>query len=250
MTLGKRTKASGGEVVGCGPAPYGYRYTRTTLPNGRQRVTGFAPEPAQAAVVERIFALLPTRSSIEVADQLNAEGVPAPRGERWLHAVVYAIARNRLYTGTWTYTKHAKWAAPGTGIEVAVPPIVSEAVWDEAQTALRRRQIIRRGQTPRDADPYLLRGLLTCGLCGHPLRTDRNGRVRYYLCACYKPSRARRAGKQPCALPAVRGGDRGRVVARPQRHAARSRVPCRRPGASACRARGRQPHAAGPHRGV
>src|SRR5215207_2599412 len=78
--LNKRTKARLGEVVGAGPAPYGYRYTTKTLSNGKTRTVGLAPDPVAAAIVARIFALLPHRSTVQIADLLNEEGIPAPRG--------------------------------------------------------------------------------------------------------------------------------------------------------------------------
>ena len=103
--LNKQTKARLGEVVGAGPAPYGYRYTTKSLTNGKTRVVGLEPDPAEAAIVARIFSLLPHRSTVQIADLLNDEGIPAPRGARWLHGVIYNLATSTVYTGTWMYGK-------------------------------------------------------------------------------------------------------------------------------------------------
>ena len=205
--LNKQTKARLGEVVGAGPAPYGYRYTTKRLTNGKTRVVGLKPDSTESAIVARIFSLLPHRSTVQIADLLNEEGIPAPRGERWLHGVIYNLATSTVYTGTWVYGKPRTCSSPGARIEVSVPPIVDQTTWDEAQAALLRRHSVRRGRGALEADPYLCRGLLTCGHCGAHLRTRTNHGVRYYTCPWHHPAVAQRHGKSVCTLPAVHAVD-------------------------------------------
>jgi hypothetical protein len=205
--LNKQTKARLGEVVGAGPAPYGYRYTTTPLSNGKTRVVGLEPIPEQAQIVIRIFSLLPHRSTVQIADLLNREHITPPRGDRWLHGVIHRMATSTVYTGTWVYGKSSPHGDADSGIRVAVPPIVDQATWDAAQDALARRHSVRRGRGPLDADPYLCRGLLTCGHCGTHLRTVTNHGVRYYICPWHRPGLARRRGTTVCALPDVNAVD-------------------------------------------
>src|SRR5450759_3087677 len=78
----------------------------------------------------------------------------------WLGGVVtYA---NRTYMGEHRFGKRTK--NPNRKVIVrAVPAIVTEETWNRAQQVLRSNQIMarRNGRTP-----FLLRGLIKCGLCG------------------------------------------------------------------------------------
>ena len=199
--LNKQTKARLGEVVGAGPAPFGYRYTTKTLSNGKTRTSGLTPHPAEAEVVTQIFALLPHRSTVQIADLLNDEGIPAPRGARWLHGVIYNLATSTVYTGTWTYGKPRTRSSVSTGIDVPVPPIIDQATWSAANAALLRRHRVRRGRAPVEDDPYLLRGLLQCGYRATPLRTNGNSQIRYYQCPWHRPASARRHGNRSARSP-------------------------------------------------
>jgi hypothetical protein len=63
-------------------------------------------------------------------------------------------------------------------IRIALPPIVDEKTWDVAQTRLFTNKRVR----PIRKEPWLLQGLLTCGLCGRSYKPDKNGNRRYYFC--------------------------------------------------------------------
>ena len=63
-----------------------------------------------------------------------------------------------------------------------VPAIVSEDVWQEAQKVLRSNRIMSSRNT---REPYLLRGLIKCGLCGltySGMRMKAPQRDHYYRC--------------------------------------------------------------------
>lgn len=88
---GRLTKASKGRHAN-GPAPYGYE-----LVEGELRIV-----PEQAAVVRRILKARKRGPKITlqaIADMLNAEAIPAPKGERWHTATVSRIADNPTYRG-------------------------------------------------------------------------------------------------------------------------------------------------------
>jgi site-specific DNA recombinase len=69
---------------------------------------------------------------------------------------------------------------PEAWIEVAVPPLIEETVWQRAQEHLPLNQTFAPRNHHRQF--YLLRGLLVCSTCGHPLQgRSQHGRV-YYDC--------------------------------------------------------------------
>ena len=209
LNNGKRQKATEGKIVGSGWAPYGYRYTRETLPNGRKRVCGLEPDPATAPIAQRILHELKTRSSIEVIDALNGEGVPGPSGGPWNQKAIQRIASDPVYVGSWVYGKHGRRVSPETtdGIVVPVPALIGRAEWDTMRDAVERRKVARRGRLSRDDDPYLLRGMLDCGHCNGLLRSVPNGQTRYYGCLRHLPTLAHRHGRPQCEMPDVHAGD-------------------------------------------
>lgn len=74
MKLGKARKVAGGGR-GCGPAPYGFRPERGEL----------VEDEAEQAVIAKIKAWRVEGVSLRaIADMLNAEGIPAKRGGRWV----------------------------------------------------------------------------------------------------------------------------------------------------------------------
>ena len=100
---GKRDKALAGKVVGTGSPPFGYRYVREALANGRRRVCGLEPDPLAASVARDILRALRTRSTVDVMVDLNARGVPGPGGGHWNTKVLHRMVRNPVYCGNWLY---------------------------------------------------------------------------------------------------------------------------------------------------
>ncbi|MDP9363445.1 MAG: recombinase family protein [Chloroflexota bacterium] len=208
-TMGRRAKARTGRVVGNGGTPpYGHRFVRETLDNGQQRVVGLEPDPLRAPVAVRIVRMARQASTWQIADALAAEGVPTPAGGRWTSKAVHRIATDPTHVGRWRFVD----------ITVPVQPLLAEsdnrtptaawlADWTAAQQALSDRVPGPRTRLADSGDPYLLRGLLSCGHCGSVLRAQPNRGARYYLCGRHAPSRARRLGKPACDLPDVPAAD-------------------------------------------
>ncbi len=210
-TMGRRTKAQTGKVVGNGAAPYGHRFVTEILDSGRQRVTSLEPDPIAAPIVVRMVRMAHTASTWEIANTLTAEGIPSPNGGRWTSKVVHRIVTNRTHIGEWRFGD----------IAVPVAPLIAEddnrtptaewlAEWKAAQEAMTDRAARSGPRVARDEDEYLLRGMLTCGHCGSFLRSSPNGKsrvdgrpLRYYVCGCHAPRRARQLGKPVCDLPDV-----------------------------------------------
>ncbi len=141
-----------------------------------------------------------------IVNRLFAHGVASPSGRaRWRHTTVRFLLRNPAYTGTLyaarTRTRHAKvrrsalapvgrrnegtraprpreeWVTVGT-----IPALVTQEQYELVQQKLaRNRQFAARNNTAHD---YLLRALVSCGLCGLAAtgRTAGAG-YPYYVCA-------------------------------------------------------------------
>jgi site-specific DNA recombinase len=186
---GRREKAERGQVVGTGPAPYGYCYIR----NEKGSAYALATDPDTSPVAVRIWAEVAEYPLGVVADRLNAEGIPPPRGAKagWSTAALLAILHNPVYLGQAAYGRRdAAWRVRDTSLWLLspAPPLVDQATWDAAHEALRRRKQQRPARMADD--PYTLRGLLTCGHCGGPLACQAVYEKRYYLCLRAQPRRA------------------------------------------------------------
>jgi site-specific DNA recombinase len=228
---GRREKIERGQILGNGPAPYGYRYLRIDQGNSaRKRVVDLEIDPLTAPVVVRIFTLALRLSAEQIVDVMRKDGVPPPPGYnrrtpslRWARDLIQRILTHPVYVGRMIYggadgrRRAAMLSADGQS-GVVVPAIVERELWDEVQQALLRRQTTRKGRSAND--PWLLRGLLTCGHCGGALSIgwNRSGATaaeraegkssgqsyRQYRCLRAQRSLAVRAGTPVCELRAVR----------------------------------------------
>ena len=136
---------------------YGYRVVKAL--NGGTVTTGEREiEPAEAAVVERIFReFIAGVSPKQIAKNLNREGVPGPFGGAWSPSTIYGNAKrgtgilnNELYVGrlVWNRLRYVK--NPDTGKRVSRLNPTSEwmsrevpelrIVPDELWTAAKSRQ--------------------------------------------------------------------------------------------------------------
>lgn len=161
-----------------GGLPFGYRVTQT----GQRAI-----DEAQAAVVRRIFALaVEGRSARQIAAQLNAEGVPSPRGGTWAQSAIFGDVRrgigilaNPIYIGrqVWNRSKFVKHPDTGRRVRQERPrhewlitehpelAIVDRATWERVHGARKRSPTGKVGRPTK----HLLSGILRCGECGAPL---------------------------------------------------------------------------------
>lgn len=154
-----------------GPTPYGLAYDRAT--------GAWSVDPVKGPVVVEIFERVAAgESCLAIADDLNARGIPRPRG-KWGRHRVWGIVRSRHPVGEWTVDKRRR-------LVITVPAIVTEDQWQRAQAALLRHK--KRGLR-RTKHVYLLEGLARCGECGSPIliRSASPGRNGYqnppaYVC--------------------------------------------------------------------
>lgn len=178
--MGKDRKAMEGKWV-TGMPPFGYRIG----PDGSLEIN-----EAEAEIVRLIFRLyLEGMSTIQVAEYLNAMGIPTPAKVRktknkstgkWHAGHVSIILRTEAYKGTYTYLKRSKRRKDT--IEIPVPAIVSKKDYAAVQAKLIENADAARGRRGRN---YLLRGLIFCGNCGRRMvgssGNSKDGRV-YYRC--------------------------------------------------------------------
>ena len=178
-------------------------------------------DEAQATIVARIFTEYSRgRSPLRIAADLNADGVPSPRGRgdgsgHWKQNTINGnrkrgtgILNNELYRGqrVWNRLRYPKHPETGRRVAKPNPPealqlvnvpelrIVDEELWN-AVKALQEALSKKRGmQKPQDKNglsasqslrrrKYLLSGLLTCGQCGGKLTVAGSGKARRYYCA-------------------------------------------------------------------
>ncbi len=189
------------------------------------RAYGYATDPRQlgqliivdeeAEVVRRIFAAAAAGDSpSSIAQALNAERIPPPRGSRgWTASTIYGwaerhsgILRNDLYGGRLVWNKTRMIKDPDTGKRVPranpvsewriqdVPDlrIVDPATWQlvEERIVPRQRSAAERGAMRRPTRP--LSGLLRCSACGGGMSVkgkDKSGKVRIE-CATHAQSRS------------------------------------------------------------
>jgi len=124
VKVGMTQKAIEGKGHLGSPEPYGYRYAEGQL----------IIDPEEAAIVERIFTMAANLCSLgQIAEALDAEGVPTKNGGPWQRATLSGILGNRTYLGKYV------WG----GIERDAPKlkIIEPALFLEVQeqTALRMK---------------------------------------------------------------------------------------------------------------
>jgi site-specific DNA recombinase len=184
-----------------------------------QRLRRLQPDPLTTPVVERIFDECITGSGLRrIAEGLTRDGIlspsayDAPRNRHrarsrgaWGKSAIRAILANPRYTGYQVWNKQRRdevlvdvenvaigydtklrwndhhdwvWSA-----QPAHPALIDMDTWTNAQRHLsagRQRRGERRDRpTPR---PYILRGLLRCGLCERKMQGSWNHGTAHYRC--------------------------------------------------------------------
>ncbi len=205
-----------------GRPPHGYRLADAgPHPNPGKAALGIRihrlePDPVTEPVVIRIFEdYVSGKGLFAIAESLTRDGVPSPsaydrarnshrNGQGWSKSAVRAILINPRYTGVAVWGRQRRdevlvdvedvaaghrtrlrWNDEDAWIRspgVAHEPLISAEVFEAARTrrAANGRTTIRKSRrTPR---PYLLRGLLRCGLCDRRMQGSWNHEQAYYRC--------------------------------------------------------------------
>ena len=182
-TIIERTKAGRLQRYkeGCwagGRNPYGYDYDKDTKK--------LVINEEQSAVLKRIYRLYSTGKSMAyIANALNDEKIPPrdKKGKGWRVSTIRDILSNSIFIGT-QYVNHGLHISellkekPKDAIKIKVPRIISNALWESAQQHRRNNRHLQ----PMKREPWLLQGLITCGVCGHAFMVQPNHNHRTYNC--------------------------------------------------------------------
>jgi site-specific DNA recombinase len=204
MRRGRLSKYRAGILLPWTRPPYGYRLH----PERPRDPSGVRVEPAEAAIVAEIFAeyLQDSAGLISVAKQLYAQGIPSPTGKkRWGLASIRGVLTNPAYTGqvfagrmqyrpgrvrrSATHPighphQSATLKPPAEWIPVAtIPALVTQEQFDLAQAKLSQNKSF--AQRNNKAHQYLLRALVSCGVCQLSCfaRTLPQAKYGYYICS-------------------------------------------------------------------
>ena len=198
---GQRGRIEAGRIPGGNS--YGYRIIRRLLDDGSVSTGEREIDPAQAAIIRRIFEeYADGMAPRQIAARLNHEAVPSPRGGQWNASTINGnrqrrngILNNELYTGRITYNRQRFVKDPETGKRIARPNpehewvtkdvpglrIVEQELWEQVQ-AIKQRYSSRWGNK-RQSKRRLLSGLLKCGRCGGGMTISRGDR---YYCSAHR----------------------------------------------------------------
>jgi site-specific DNA recombinase len=219
MRRGRLSKYKAGILLPWTRPPYGYRVN----PERPRDPTGVRVDPAEAAIVAEIFAeyLQDGVGLISVAKHLYEQHLPSPTGKaRWGLATLRGILTNPTYTGQ-VYAGRMHYHPARTRrsathpigqphdsatpvpreewIPVAsVPAVVTQEQFDLVQAKLAHNQSF--ASRHNKAHQYLLRALVSCGICQLACyaRTVPEGHYGYYVCTGKdKPVQNRREEKCP-----------------------------------------------------
>ncbi len=201
MRRGRQAKIQAGALLPWVRPPYGYR----TDPERPRAAAGVRLEPGEAALVAEVFAsyLEEGQSISGLTKHLTAiRAATATGNTRWNSSTVRQLLRNPIYTGkvyvgrTRARPPRARRSAlqpvgrPGSSrtlttaevwtLVAEIPAIVTAEQFAQVQAKLaRNRQFARRNNT---AHPYLLRALVSCGLCQTGCCGRTSSGHSYYTC--------------------------------------------------------------------
>ncbi len=245
----KTIRGMRGRVVegkNAGGLSYGYEPVPCFDEKGQHDGSELAIVPEQAAVIRRIFEeYAQGRSPRDIAAQLNADGIPAPRGRgegsgHWKQNTIYGhrargtgILNNELYIGrrVWNRLSYRKHPITQKRVSRLNPPeewktaevphlrIVGDDLWNAVKA--RQEAVDRTRKTAEAAGKtgaaasqstrrrkYLLSGLLSCGQCGGKLTVAGKGHRRLYYCA-----NAKEKGAAVCeGMPGLRETDAAEAI--------------------------------------
>src|SRR6266581_2994269 len=193
---GKLFRARAGEIV-YRLVPYGYR----RIPRGPAGPAHLQIYDREAVVVQRIFDdfVAGGYSMRRICRLLYEDGIPSPSGKPvWSIVCISGMLGNPTYKGRARYNRHQA-LPPTTGrkstrlklrpreewIEIPVPAILSEDLFEAAQRVARNHSYFSPRRT--QPDQWLLRRLVVCGHCGVKSYCQDQRRAtgqgpRYYVC--------------------------------------------------------------------
>jgi site-specific DNA recombinase len=209
MRRGRLAKLRMGTLLPWTRVPFGYYVD----PDRPRDPSGVRVDPAAGAVIQEIFArYLEDGATLgTVVAALKQHGTLTPHGRRqWSRSSLRWMLRNPVYLGqVYAYRTFSRPARQrqsplksvgrqGTTLELAaretwvlvatIPPIISQELFDQAQAKLTQNQ--ERARRHLITGEYLLRALVSCGVCGYTCKgCQKPPRYAYYMCAGKVPGR-------------------------------------------------------------
>ena len=202
MRRGRLAKLRSGQLLPWTRAPYGYRLH----PERPRDPAAVQIDPVAAVVVQELFAAYAAGGVTlhALAARLTRRRVPTPTGKSvWRPTTIRNLLTNPAYKGQAasgrlrTHSARRRKSAlepvgrgmstrahpPQEWITVPVPALVAAEQFDLVARRLASNQRAARRSTTH---PYLLRGLVSCGICrlscSGVTRTATDTRYRYYRC--------------------------------------------------------------------
>lgn len=131
-------------------------------------------DEANAAVVREIFTRVAAGDLfVDIARDLNAQGIKTSKGANWNKGSFQSICQNERYRGIYIYGD--------VRVADGIPRIVSDDLWYRVQEAMRMKKNPVGTRHRVGAEDYLLTGKLRCGHCGSYMTgvsgTSRNGEL-------------------------------------------------------------------------
>jgi site-specific DNA recombinase len=202
MRRGRQARLRSGQLLPWTRAPYGYRLH----PERPRDPAAVQVDAVAATIVQELFAAYAAGGVTlhGLAARLTARGVPTPTGKpTWRATTVRQLLTNPAYKGQAasgrlrTTPARGRWSplAPvGRGVSTKTHPsqewitVPVPALVSAEQFALVTRRLAANQHNARrsTSHPYLLRGLVSCGVCrlscSGITRTASDTRYRYYRC--------------------------------------------------------------------
>ena len=200
MRRGCRAQLRAGQLVPWSTPPFGY----LPDPEHPRDPARLQRDPITSVIGQQIFAwyLEPQATLYSVAARLTASGVPTPSGKaRWNTPTVRNMLCNPAYTGTASANRvqeidaHSRKSAlrpPGRGksylarpveawIPMPIPALIEQDLFDQAQAKLAANQ--RTAARNNQRHEYLLRALVSCGICQLSMTARATPQGYHIICA-------------------------------------------------------------------
>ena len=219
LRMGRLYKIRTGQLMHNAP-PYGYRYIALDEAGGSCWVI----DEREAEAVRLIFTWYTGEEKLtiwQITERLNESYRHAlRRAKKWQYSIVQKILKRTAYIGYTHFNKErirpeiiGTPRITGRGkrrtmqtelrpkeewIEVEVPTLIDEVVWNRAQERLKMNQKFASRNNKRHF--YLLRSLLVCATCGYTLQGRcQKGRV-YYYCTNGSKKRSPDVPRHTCSI--------------------------------------------------
>lgn len=178
----ERTRASRRKLLESGRWPGGaqpYGLKSSPLDGGGWTLVH---DPETAPVVRRIVKLVTENNSVlSVAETMNKENIPAPRGGQWKVRTIWQLITAKYLLGHATYERETVRDKNGMPV-LNAEPLLTQQEWDELQKAI----VTRRVTTTRTRSTSPLLGVVVCYECGknmhHHIYPRDKYNYRYYYC--------------------------------------------------------------------